>query len=332
MMKNWHRTAAPAFLAFIIVANCDAPGEPGVDTAEAIPLPGGAIIRTSPRLALVLKKGETYSIQGWVEGSQQEILSSFEPRWTSAEPGVATVSPEGDVIAVDVGRTELTATAGGQSQSIAVIVNPNTPWLEEFEGRTKDSCSYDDSGVDRVLGVATYRFVTPDSLVTKWEWHAANSSASYSIKVRTASARYLIENGKLVATYADGRDSGTFSAGVDTLRLDAVTYYRCRQTDRAPALDLLRVVRTPQVLTIRPTDTTIAVGDTFSVRTNVVQLYEEYTPLVHSSRPAVARFDGTYRDLGLARNDFRIVGRSAGTTRIWASAYGSRASATVHVK
>ena len=71
--------------------------------------------------SLSLKVGETKSLKATVKGVSNEVT------WQLSAPTVATVSGNGVITAVGVGKTTISATANGKTKKCTVKVKDNTP-------------------------------------------------------------------------------------------------------------------------------------------------------------------------------------------------------------
>ncbi|MDR0991528.1 MAG: Ig-like domain-containing protein [Ruminococcus sp.] len=72
---------------------------------------------TSLSLSLTIDVGDTLDLGGVVSPSNSKIT------WKSSDTEVATVSADGTVEAIAAGTAKITATAGGKTASITIIVN-----------------------------------------------------------------------------------------------------------------------------------------------------------------------------------------------------------------
>jgi uncharacterized protein YjdB len=91
-------------------------GDGGQDLLFKISDPNAASV-TALSLSLTVDAGETLNLGGIVTPSNAKIT------WKSSDSEVATVSSSGEVEALKAGKAKITATAGGKTASITIIVN-----------------------------------------------------------------------------------------------------------------------------------------------------------------------------------------------------------------
>ncbi|MDR0946599.1 MAG: Ig-like domain-containing protein [Ruminococcus sp.] len=72
---------------------------------------------TALSLSITIEEGDTLDLGGIVTPSSAKVT------WKSSDSEVVTVSSSGEVKAVSAGKAKITATAGGKTASITIIVN-----------------------------------------------------------------------------------------------------------------------------------------------------------------------------------------------------------------
>lgn len=112
-------SVAPLFalVTMALLAGC---GEPSAPEAS---VPIVASVTVTPA-GLTLAPGEEAQLSATVKGSSGNVLSEQPVTWSSSNPAVATVSPQGAVRALGVGSASITATAEFKSGSASITVVP----------------------------------------------------------------------------------------------------------------------------------------------------------------------------------------------------------------
>ncbi len=111
-MKRSTLSALPIFLA--LLAGCGGDGGTGPNRVASLSI--------SPAPTPTLQVGQTLQLSATLMNASGGAVTGRDVTWTSSSPGIATVSMSGLVTAVAPGTADITASAGGASETVAVAV------------------------------------------------------------------------------------------------------------------------------------------------------------------------------------------------------------------
>lgn len=172
---------------------------PGLPTArwEIEVVPAGVAVRPG-RLALRPGARDTL-VARMTDGKGTDLGAVEEPRWASAAPAVAVVSPRGEVTALAVGRAEITATAPWErAGSAAVFVVADVAIVSNRGGR---------------LAARQYLVETPDALLPLVEDSTVCQLALSPDRTRLAYTALVDGQPQLFVADADGGNRRQLTTG-----------------------------------------------------------------------------------------------------------------------
>ena len=158
------------------------------------------------------------------------LLNGRKPEWTSDKPGVATVSADGVLTAVDTGTVAITARLEGGTATVAFTVYPNVTgsWsLKILNGNTVPYAEPDSTGTTDYLGGAisiaadsTFTFGYAETYTNKFTGivydEGSSGSGTYTLRGNSIVFTILQKSGESVeqivgASFADGALTVTYS-------------------------------------------------------------------------------------------------------------------------
>lgn len=158
------------------------------------------------------------------------LLDGRKPEWTSDKPGVATVSADGVLTAVDTGTVAITARLEGGTATVTFTVYPNVigSWsLKTLNGKTVPYAEQDSTGTTNVGGGAisiaadsTFTFGYAETYTNKYTGivydEGSSGSGTYTLSGNSIVFTILEKSGESVqqivgASFADGTLTVTYS-------------------------------------------------------------------------------------------------------------------------
>jgi hypothetical protein len=110
-----------ALAAWLVLRGRTSAPEPALAPAPAAPAPEVARLDLTP-LSVALEPGQRATLRATAWDVQGREISAVAITWESSDPGVATISPGGEVLAVAAGTAQLTARTGASFAAAVVTV------------------------------------------------------------------------------------------------------------------------------------------------------------------------------------------------------------------
>lgn len=210
------------FLVTALAACGDSGTQPTVDSANTIAKVSVNASRT------ILNVGGTSQFTADAENSAGKILAGETIKWISSHPDVATITPQGLVTAIAFGTTQITATSGGQTDSVTLTVDGPTQITlvsdsGDYVGRGA-SYSYTDSNA--VISIDATTTGIQLSIAGKQNWNAR-----FQVPTGTQLAPGAYTNATVAPFQGSGAGLSWFGAGrgclavAGSFTIDSITWF-----------------------------------------------------------------------------------------------------------
>ena len=97
-------------------------GEASGSTTIVVTHPAVAGIALEPAAQTLEKVGDAVRLKANLTDAQGQAILGFNPKWSSSDPNIATVSDAGQVLAVKKGKAKIKAVAGDKTAEAEIIV------------------------------------------------------------------------------------------------------------------------------------------------------------------------------------------------------------------